>query len=199
MRDPHRAVGGVDRLAAGAAGAEHVDAQVLVVDLDVDLLGLGQHGHRRRRGVDAPLRLGLGHALHAMHAGLEFELREHALAGDDGDDLLVAAGRRLARRQDLDLPALPVGVALIHAEEIARKQRRLLAAGAGAQFEDRVLLVGGILGQKLHFELPLELLDPGVKRLKLLRGERRHLGVRGRIVDELSQVPALACRTPQLR
>ena len=82
MGDAHGAVGGVDRLAARAAGAEHVDAQVLVVDLDVDLLGLRQHGHGRGGGVDAPAGLGLRHALHAVHAGLEFQPREHAAAVD---------------------------------------------------------------------------------------------------------------------
>ena len=40
----------------GPDDAEDVDAEVLVLDLDVDLFGLGQHGDRRRRGVDAPLR-----------------------------------------------------------------------------------------------------------------------------------------------
>ena len=42
-----------------------------------------------------PLRLGLGHALHAMHAALEFQLREHPVAGDREDDFLVAADDRL--------------------------------------------------------------------------------------------------------
>src|SRR5215831_4687695 len=149
MRNPDRAIGGVDRLAAWATRPEHVDAQVLVIDLDVDLLGLGKHCDSRGRGVDAPLRLGLRHALHTMHARLEFEPGEHALAGDIGDDLLVASGRRLARRQHINLPAHAIGVALIHAEQIAGEQRSLLAAGAGAHFEDRALLVGGVLGQQL--------------------------------------------------
>ena len=74
------AVGGVDRLAARAAGAEDVDAQVLVVDLDVDLLGLRQHRDGRRRGMDAARGLGLRHALHAVHARFEFQPGEHAAA-----------------------------------------------------------------------------------------------------------------------
>ena len=106
MRDPDRAVGGVDRLPARTAGAEHVDAQILVLDLDVDLFGLGQHRDGRGRGMDAALRLGRRHALNAMHARLEFQPREHTLAGDIGDDLLVTAGRQLARRDDGDLPAM---------------------------------------------------------------------------------------------
>ena len=98
MGDAHGAIGGVDRLSAGTAGAEHVDSQILVVDLDVDFFGLGQHRHGRGRGMDAPLRLGLRHALHAVHTGLVFHPREHALAGDVGDDFLVAARRATRSR-----------------------------------------------------------------------------------------------------
>ena len=66
--DPHRAVRGVDALATRARGAEHIDPQVLLLDLDVDLLRLGEHRHRGGGGVDPALRFGHRHALHAMHA-----------------------------------------------------------------------------------------------------------------------------------
>ena len=99
MRHAHGRVGLVDVLAAGAARAHGVDADVLRPDLDVDLLGLGQHRDRRRRGVDAPARLGRRNALHAVHAGFELQAREHALAGDRGDDLLVAAEVVLRHRR----------------------------------------------------------------------------------------------------
>ena len=49
---------------------------------DVDLLGLRQHRHGDGRGVDAPLRLGRRHALHAVHAALVLEASEDALARD---------------------------------------------------------------------------------------------------------------------
>ena len=61
-------------LAARALRAIDVDAQILVVDLDVDIFGLRQHRHGGRRGVDAALRFGDRHALHAMHAAFEFQL-----------------------------------------------------------------------------------------------------------------------------
>src|SRR6188472_1079898 len=41
VRDPNCRVGGVDRLAAGAGRAVHVDLQVLVLDLDLDVLASG--------------------------------------------------------------------------------------------------------------------------------------------------------------
>jgi hypothetical protein len=70
--DADGAVGLVDVLAAGAAGAEGVDAQLGRVELHLlGLVGLGHHRHRAGAGVDAALRLGGRHALHAVAAGLE--------------------------------------------------------------------------------------------------------------------------------
>src|SRR5207253_1933594 len=63
VRDAHGAVGRVDALAAGSLGAEHVDPEVLLFDLHVDLLRFREHGHRRGGRRDAPLRLGNGNAL----------------------------------------------------------------------------------------------------------------------------------------
>ena len=65
----------------------------------------GSHGDRARRRVDASLRFGLGHALHAMAARLELELRIHALPDDAHDHFLVAAQVARRLRHDLDLPA----------------------------------------------------------------------------------------------
>ena len=164
-------------LAAGALGAEHVDAQILVVDLDVDFLGLGQHRDRGRRGVDAPARFGLRHALHAVHARFELEPREHVAAGDRGHRLLDAAEPGLVEIEGLEAPALPCGIALVHAEQLGREQRRLLAAGAGAHLEDGVARVGLVLGQQhqLHGALgPRELL---LEAAILLVGEGAHLGI----------------------
>ena len=123
---------------------------------DVDVLRLGQHGDGRGRGVDAAGRLGVGHALHAVHAGFVFQLGEGAAAADFGDDFLVAAHRAFARGHDLDLPALLGGIALVHAEQVAGEQRRLVAAGAGADFEDDVALVHRVLGDEREAHLLLQ-------------------------------------------
>src|SRR6266568_3857163 len=68
--DAHGAVGRVDALAARTLRAEHVDPEVLVFDLHVDLLRLGEHRHGRGGRVDATLCLGDGHALHPVDARL---------------------------------------------------------------------------------------------------------------------------------
>src|SRR5581483_9947890 len=89
--DAHRGVGLVHVLAAGAGRAVGVDAQVRVIHLDLDVFDLGQHGDGGGGGVDAPLRLGVRHALYAVDAALELQATEHAVALDGGDDLFVAA------------------------------------------------------------------------------------------------------------
>ena len=75
----------------GPLRAEDVDAQVLVLDPDVHLLGLRQHGHGGGRGVDAPLRLGDRHALHPVHARLAAQRAVGVVAADREDGLLEAA------------------------------------------------------------------------------------------------------------
>ena len=158
----------VDVLAAGAAGAHRVDADVFGADVEVDVLHLRQHRNRGRRGVDAPARLGGGYALHAMHARLVFEAGEHALARDGGDDLLVAAEVVLRQADDLGLPAVLLGVAAVHAEQIGGEQGGLVAAGAGAHLEDGALFVGRVLGQKVHAQLLLQLAPAAIDLAELV-------------------------------
>ena len=86
-----------------------------------------------------------------------------------GDDFLVAAGIALALREHLHLPAMEVGVALVHAEEIAGEERRLVAAGAGADFEDGALLVGRVLGEEQAADGLGQGRDALVERLRLVR------------------------------
>ena len=75
----------------GPRRAEHVDLQVVRVDLDlVGLVDLGEDEHAGRRGVDAALRLGRRHALHAVHAALVLEVRPHALRRDRSTCALIA-------------------------------------------------------------------------------------------------------------
>ena len=71
MGDPHRAVGCVNRLTAGSARAEDVDAQVPLVDADIDVLRLGEHSDRCGGGVDPTSRLGFRDALDAVYPRLQ--------------------------------------------------------------------------------------------------------------------------------
>src|SRR5436309_84414 len=142
--DPHGGVGRVHALTALAAGAIHVDLEIAFGDLDVDLLGLREHGDGRGRSVDTTLCLGHRHALDAMHARLEFQLAVRAFAGDPEDDLLETTLLRIALRQHLDLPAMALGVARVHPVEIEREERRFFPTLPGADLHDDVLLIEGI-------------------------------------------------------
>src|SRR3546814_6463910 len=108
----------------GALRAVGVDPQILVVDVDVDLLGLRQHRDGGSRGVDAPTAFGHRHTLHAVRAGLELQAGEDARAGALRARLLVAADLDFGGIDDLEAPALQLGVALVHAQEVGGKERR---------------------------------------------------------------------------
>ena len=141
---PHGRVGRVHRLPARARGAVDVDLQVLLVDLDVDLLGLRHHRDGGGRGVDAPLRLGLGDALHAVRAALVLEDRVGAVALDREDALLDAAAVARAHLELLPVEAAALGVALEHPREVGGPERGLVAADALPDLDDHVLVVGRI-------------------------------------------------------
>src|SRR3546814_14848376 len=82
--------------------------------------------------MDAPAAFRDGHALDAVHAAFEFQFRQHALAGDAGDDLLVAADLGGAGRDKLDPPALLPGTAPVPPEQAARDQSPLAPPRPGA-------------------------------------------------------------------
>src|SRR5664280_282858 len=90
MRDADRAVGFVDVLAAGAAGAKGVDAQLARIERQLlGLVWLGEGGDGASAGVDAPLRLGGGDPLHAVAARLELELGIDRVTADSKHRFLV--------------------------------------------------------------------------------------------------------------
>jgi len=137
--------------------------------------------------MDAPLRLGRRHALHAMPARLELQPRIRALAGDPHDHLLVAAEVGRTFRHHLDLPALPFREAQVHAQQIAGEQRRFVAAGARADFDEDVAIVVRILRQQHLLQLDLEPRHPLARAADFFLGEIAHRRIgeqflRGRLV-----------------
>jgi len=179
MRNANRGIGLVDVLAAGARGTKCIDAKVGRIDGDVvgNRVGLGEHGHRARRRMNAPLRLGLGYALHAVPSRLELELGVGTLPDDARDDFLEAAHVARAFRNQLELPFVAFGVARIHAKQVAREQCGLVAAGPGAYFEEHVALVVGIARQKGALQLFFERVHSRSRRLRFVVGERFRLRI----------------------
>ena len=177
MRDPDRAVGRVDRLAAWPRRPENVDAQILVVDLDVDLLGLGQYRDGRGRGVDAARGFGFRDALDAVDAGFEFEAGEDIAPGDRGRRLLDAAESRVGQVEQLEAPALQRRIALVHPKKLSSKQGGFFAPRPGAHFEDGVALVILVARQQRRPDLRLQFGEALLDAAHFLFGERLQFGI----------------------
>ena len=181
VREAHGRVRRVDGLPARPRGAVDVHLEVVRIHLDLDLLGLREHGHGRRRGVDPALGLRLRHALHAVGPALVLEDRVGAVALDGERRLLEAADVGRREREVLGLKASVLGVAGEHLVEVAGEQGRLVPARAGAELDDHVLLVVGIRLDHRQADRLLELLDPG-----------------GRLVDDRAQLRVVAVLGEQL-
>ena len=153
MGDTHRRVSCVHTLPAGAGGTIHINAQIFFFNLDIHFLGFRQNCNSCRRSVDAPLRFRGGHALHAVNATFKFQMGKSTLAKDIGDDFLIAAMLSIRCGNNFHFPSLRGGIALIHAEQIAGKDRGFIATSSGAHFKDYVALIGCVFGQQenAHF------------------------------------------------
>ena len=169
----------VDVLPAGAAGAEHVLAIIVGLDVDFDVFRLGQHGHRGGRGVDAALGFGLGHALHAMAAAFVLQLAVDAFAFDAQDQFLEAAQLGGVHVEDFDLPAAwSSAVVLVHVVQVAGEQGRLVAAGAGADFHHAARAVGVFAADRSCRAVRSKSVSRSSRRLgQLGLGQLAHLGV----------------------
>ncbi len=100
-----------------------------------------------------------------------------SVAGDRRRDLLIAAHLALGDVVDLHPPALQRRIALVHAEEIAREKRRLVAAGAGAHFEDGGGVLVLVLGREEEGHGALSLRQGFGKGVQFGAGERGHLRI----------------------
>src|SRR5204863_294178 len=108
------------------------------------------------RRVDPPLGFRHRNPLDAMRPAFPLEGRIRALALDRKADALEAARRVGARLELLPLEPAPLGVAGQHAEEAARPERRLVAAGRLADLDDHVLAVGWIGLDERELQLVFE-------------------------------------------
>ena len=133
-----------------------------------------------------------GHALHAVHAGLELQARVDLVALDLQRGVLDAVDRRVVRVGDVDLPALRLGVADVHAHDLGGEERGLVAAGAGADLDEHVLLVVRILRLQQDLQLVLE---RRLLRLELGELHLRQLAHRRRRSVSISRASARRLRT----
>src|SRR5260221_1672103 len=108
-----------------------------------------------------------------MRAALPLEDAVGTVAMHRKRDFLEAAAFARARAELFDLEPEPLRVAREHPVDVARPERRLVAADALAHLEDHVLVIGGIARhhrepelvlepRRSLLELPDELLEGGV-------------------------------------
>ena len=135
--------------------------------------------------MDATLRFGLRNALHAMAAGFEFEPGIGAAPDDACNHLLVAADLGVTLRHDLDLPAIAFGKTHVHAEQLPGKQRRLVPARTGANFEEGVAFVVGVLGQQGLLDFQLDAGHARLRRLHLILAEGFHFRITQHVLGHL--------------
>ena len=77
----------------------------------------------------------------------------------------------------LDLPALGLGIAGVHAENFGGKESSFVSAGAGADFQDDVFLIVGIFGQQQNFQLFFDGSDAGLQLVEFFLSVGAHLGI----------------------
>ena len=178
MGDANGRIGLVDVLAARAGSAKRIDAQFRRIQVaGLDFVGLRKNGHGAGRGVDASLRFGGGHALHAMHAGFELETRERARTRDAADDFAVAAVLASILRQDFHGESMRFGVTRVHAEQVTGEDGGLVTARARAHLEEDVLVVARIAWNQQRLEFALGALDLGREAHHFLAAHVTHCGI----------------------
>ena len=154
VRDADGRVGHVDVLAAGAARAVGVDAEVLVGDLDLDVVvDLGRDVDRGKRRVPALRRVERRDPDEPVDAHLALEVAVGVVADDVQRRALQARLLAVLPVDELGLPAAALGEAHVHPQEHLRPVLRLRAAGARVDREPGVV---GVLGGA-HLDGQLEL------------------------------------------
>ena len=178
--EPDRGFGLVDVLAAGAAGAQRIDAHVRLVDVDLDAVV------DRRIDVDAgegrvAARIGIErrNAHQAMHAVLGFEPAIGVTALDLDGGRFDAGLFALSFLDIVDLEIVLFGPARVHAQQHSGPVLALGAAGAGMHFQVAIVDVG--LAGKQRFEFAAR--HFGLQRPQSRFGFAHHLPIVLRLAE----------------
>ena len=155
MGDSDCGVGGVDGLAALAAGAVNVDFEVFWLDFEFGFFDFREGSNSGGGGMDSALGFGDRDALDAVDAAFEFELAVGFVARDADDNFFVSASIVHVRIHNFVFEVMAFSVAGVHTEEVASEEGGFVATGAGANFDDDWFGVVGIFGHKEVAELGL--------------------------------------------
>ena len=121
--------------------------------------------------MNATLCFGLRYALHAMGSGFELEPGKRATPDDATDDFLVAAMLARILAQDFHAPALRLGVARVHAKQVASEQCSFVSTGSGAHFEEDIVVITRIFRHQQLLQRCLLGFEPSAERLHLFLAE----------------------------
>ena len=127
--------------------------------------------------MDPPARFGFGHPLHAMDAGFVFQPGEDALALDPDRGFLDPAQFGFRQFQHLEIPALPLGIAAIHRQKVAREQGGFLAPGSGTNFDEGGAGVGGVFRQQRDAQSLFQIGQRGFQAADFILGQFAHVGI----------------------
>src|SRR6185503_2377137 len=116
-------------------------------------------------------------ALNSMHATLVLEAAIDASSLDCGGDFLRAAGAALTQVQNFHAPALSFRVPRIHAEQVRREQRGLVAARAGADLQNDVFQIVWILGDEEELQVRQQLIAARFERREFRLRELPHVRI----------------------
>src|SRR5665647_320006 len=142
VRHTHGRVGGVDRLATGAAGAEDIDLDLVVGDLDaVRRLDQRDDLDGGERGLAPALVVERRDAYEAVGAGLDGKIAIRVGDLDLEGSRLQPGLLGVGGVQDLGRVAVPIRPAQVHPHEHLGEVRRIDTAGAGADRDDGLALV----------------------------------------------------------
>ena len=174
-------------LAAGAAGAEGVYAQIRGIQRHLfGFVRFGQNGDGACAGVDPTLCFGHWDALHAVAARFEFQPRVDIVALDAENDFLVPTQVAGALTHQLGLPAAAFAMTQVHSREISSEEGRFVAACARADFDEGVARVVRVARQQRSLQLVVQTFDIGTRFGDLLLRHLGHVGVfqhRGRVAQ----------------
>ena len=158
MREPHGRCRLIHVLSTRAAGTEEIFAVFVRCDRHLHVLRFRQHGYRSRRCVDAALRFGVGHPLHAVASALKLQLAIHPFARHPQYEFLKSAQFGCTGIQHLDIPTLLNAIASVHLVNVPHEQCSLVAAGARAKLHDTPRAIGVlIVGTRIDQLIPLPL------------------------------------------
>ena len=142
VRDAHGGIRHVDVLAARAAGAERVDAEIVQLDIDLDLVvDLREDEYGRERGVTPRGRIERRDAHQAMHADLRLQHAISIGAVDFERGGLDAGAFAFETVGQHGLEIVAFGPAQVHAQQHLGPVLRFGAAGAGMDGDDGVARV----------------------------------------------------------